>query len=752
MVAELIETLLQAHRSGDLEKLEECWLEMVDAVPSDMQSLLAILDELREWGESDRALAMLEVITPNLRENRRWSDLLEVLRRISVLKPESDNLGPDFAACYKHLNEDCETIDLFIEKSRLRFARPIAPALEAMEMFLALRKGDVVLHESGWGLGIVQGFDPLDAMLIVDFDDKKGHKINPTSAGKLLKKLEPGDFRALTVLDPEALVDMTKEDPLKLLRLVLTARARKVTPSKIKADLVPIVIPAKSWSSWWTRVRRLAENDPMIRCVGSGATATFFLRSAPADPVQEALQTFRSTGSAQTRSQAALDALRSHQADKIIPALIEAIQSLPAVDPATLAESHFLLEALGVKDPDRLDEATFADPDQAIQVLTGIEHPHLRKLAFEQIRKAPIQDRGRFLFDAFFKVTPDLWGPVYEDLEALGESGEVVKSEILSALILHPRTYPDRFGWLVNRALKGEIQSDQLPDPLSLLRKLMDAINHLYRHSSGKKEYRRRLGRMTSSLTDRDGKLLDEILDRCTAEDALGLRERFFSCPAFTENTKRELGVRIARRHNLQPLGASPGAEPEATETPVSSDVLWATRWGYEARKAVYDKLVNEDIPRGQGALNEAASHGDLSENAELDYAREQQGFMTQRAETMESEFRRSRIIESHTVPRDKVGIGSRGKFQNRETGEVLLYTILGPWETDPDNGILSYDSPLASQLMDHTVGETFEVNLPGRRLELTLLEVDNGLEAARPDANAPDSTLSDATPGSDHG
>ena len=747
MVAELIETLLQAHRSGDLEKLEECWLEMVDAVPSDIQPLLGILDELREWGESGRAQAMLEVVTPHLRENRRWSDLFEVLRRIVVLNPDSDNLGPDFAACYKHQNEDCDTIDLFIEKSRLRFARPIAPALEAMELFLAYQKGDVVLHESGWGLGIVQGFDPLDAMLIVDFDDRKGHKINPTSAGKLLKKLAPNDFRALTVLEPDTLADMVKQDPLQLLRLVLTARDRKVTPSKIKVDLVPEVIPAKSWSSWWTRVRRLVENDPIIRCIGSGSTATFSLRSAPADPVQEALQTFRSTGSARKRSQASLDALRSIHADKVVPALIEAIRSLPSDSPAALAESHFLLEALGVNNPDKLDVATFADPDQAIQVLTGIEHPHLRKMAFEQIRKAPIPDRGKFLQEAFFQVTPDLWGPVFEDLEALGEDGEAVKSKILTDLVLHPRTYPDRFGWLVNRTLKGEIQSDQLPDPLGLLRKLMDAINHLYRHSSGKPGYRGRLGRMTSSLTDRDGKLLDEILDRCTAEEAQGLRERFFSCPAFTDNTKRELGVRIARRHNLQPLTAMEGAEQPTMETPTSTDVLWATPGGLEARKAEYDKLVNQDIPRGQDALNEAASHGDLSENAELDYARDQQGFMTQRAEAMESEFSKVRIIDSRTVPLDKVGIGSRGKFQNRETGEILLYTILGPWETDPDNGILSFDSPLASQLMDHAVGESFEVNLPGQRLEFTLLDVENGLEQAGPDTSAPDSIPSDSTP-----
>jgi len=728
MAPERIDSLLEAHRSGDLDRVEEFWLEMVESVPTDAAPLLGIVDELREWGEADRALVMLEVLVGPLREAERWADLIAALNRIVALDPAKDDLGPDFAACYKHLNPDCQSIDLFIEKSRLRFARPIGPALEAMELFLAYRPGEVVLHESGWGIGRVQGTDPLDAMLIVDFDERKGHKINPASAPKLLKKLDPEDFRALKVVDPDRLAAMVKDEPAEVLKRVLSARGREATPAKIKAALVPDVIPAKSWTGWWSKARRAAERDPLVRCAGSGASAAFSLRDVPEDPLQEALAAFRTTGDRLNRSRLALEARRSVHARKIVPALIDAIRSLPAENEAARAEHHFLLVALGDESPGGLDPESFGDPACALRILTGIEHPDLRALAFDAIRNAPLDDRVRFLEDAFFKVSPDLWDAVFGDLGQLGEIGREKQTRIVSSLVLHPRSEPDRYGWLVARVLEGEVKAPDLPDAPTLIRKLMDAITHLHRHHAGDRDYRDRLQRMQSSLTAKDGAWLDAVLDACTAEEARGLRDRFLSCLAFTENMKRELSVRVSRRHSIERPSSIDDHETVEEAMSFAPDVLWATEAGLSARRAAYQKLVNEDIPLGQEALNQAASHGDLSENAEWSYALEQQEQMTKRAERMEAEFSKVRVIDAANVPLDRMGIGSRGRFQDLGSGETVCYTILGPWEVDPDQGILSYDSPIARKILNRRPGEDVTIELPSRKLELKLVAVENGV------------------------
>ena len=369
MASELIETLLQAHRSGDLDKLEECWLELVDAVPADIAPLLGIVDELVEWGETGRALAMLELLSPPLRASERWADLEPVLRRTVKLNPDAEDLGPDFAACFKHMFSDNETIDLFIEKSRLRFARPIGTALDAMATFLAFRPDEIVLHEGGWGIGTVLGYDPLDAMLVVDFAEKKGHKVNPLAAAKLLKKLDPEDYRALTVTDPDKLAAITKDDPGELLKRVLKARKGPATAARVKAALVPEVVAAKSWTSWWGKARRAAEKHPMIRCNGTGATAQFSLRAVAEDPAEEAVAAFRTRHSRGRRARIVLAGARGAHAAQVVPALMEAIRAAPSDGLVGDAEYHFLHAPLGAAEPGRHRGKPRAPPAQPARPL-----------------------------------------------------------------------------------------------------------------------------------------------------------------------------------------------------------------------------------------------------------------------------------------------------------------------------------------------------------------------------------------------
>lgn len=724
-----VNELLQAHQAGDLGKLESCWSEMVQNVPDDTAPLLAILDELVQWGETQRALSMAESLRAPLRDQGRWQELDTLLRRILKLDADADGLGDDFADCYRNVFSDSPSIDLFIDKTRLRFARPVGPALDQMSVLLKYREGDVVLHESGWGVGIVTGYDPTDAMMIVDFEENKGHKFSPAAAPKLVKRLEPTDYRAMLLLDPDGLKRMLKEEPVEVLKNVLRARNGKGTASKIKGMMVPSVIPTKSWTSWWTKARKAATGDAMIRCQGTGATAIFSLRDRPADPVQEATTAFRSTSDPKKRATIALEAARGPHAEAVVPALTQLVRSMPLDDPAVVAESHFLLAAIGDPNPDRLDPASLGDPEMAMTVLTSVRHPQLRVHAYDAIQQAPIDDRIAFLKDAFFRVRPDLFNVIFKDLGTLGDEGKRTQEEIVEQLVLHPRQNADRYGWLVSRAVRGKIESPSLPDPAAMIRKLIDAINHLYRHSNGDADYRDRFNRISATLFEKDGQYLDQVLESCGAGPAHELRDRFGSCLAFTDNMRRELAARVSRKHPVRPRSEE-AIEEEAAEAAaaamMSSDVIWVTEKGLKARRAEYEKLVNDDIPKGQQALNQAASYGDLSENAEWTYALEQQGLMTKKAEQMEQEFNKVRVITADVLQEGRMSIGARGHFTR--DGEPVDYTILGPWDVDTDKNVLSYDSPLARQLLSRSVGETFKVELPSQNFELTLERVESGL------------------------
>jgi len=119
-----------------------------------------------------------------------------------------------------------------------------------------------------------------------------------------------------------------------------------------------------------------------------------------------------------------------------------------------------------------------------------------------------------------------------------------------------------------------------------------------------------------------------------------------------------------------------------------------------------------------------ARSFGDLSENSEYDSAKEEQAFVEGRISTIEKMIRNAVIIEEDQTDTSVVGLGRTVKFIELPDGEEEQYTIVGSAESDPLEGKISNDSPMAKSLFGKRVGDKVTVNTPGGDMEVEILEV----------------------------
>ena len=124
------------------------------------------------------------------------------------------------------------------------------------------------------------------------------------------------------------------------------------------------------------------------------------------------------------------------------------------------------------------------------------------------------------------------------------------------------------------------------------------------------------------------------------------------------------------------------------------------TRGGYEKLKAELDKLRNVDRNEVILAIQEARGHGDLSENAEYDAAKERQGMIEARINELEYKMSLFEIIDISQMSGDKVAFGATVTIENIDTEERKTYTIVGSDEADIFNGKISIMSPLARAMM----------------------------------------------------
>lgn len=149
------------------------------------------------------------------------------------------------------------------------------------------------------------------------------------------------------------------------------------------------------------------------------------------------------------------------------------------------------------------------------------------------------------------------------------------------------------------------------------------------------------------------------------------------------------------------------------------------TRGGYEKLKAELDKLRNVDRNEVILAIQEARGHGDLSENAEYDAAKERQGMIEARINELEYKMSLFEIIDISQMSGDKVAFGATVTIENIDTEERKTYTIVGSDEADIFNGKISIMSPLAKAMLGKEVGDDFIVQAPKGDTEYEIIKIE---------------------------
>ncbi len=148
------------------------------------------------------------------------------------------------------------------------------------------------------------------------------------------------------------------------------------------------------------------------------------------------------------------------------------------------------------------------------------------------------------------------------------------------------------------------------------------------------------------------------------------------------------------------------------------------TKEGIEKLKEELSRLVKVERPDNIRAIEEARAHGDLSENAEYHAAKEKQSFLAGRMNELKDVISRSEVIDLEDGPTDRVVFGRTILLYNLDTEEELSYQLLGPYESDPENGKISVTSPLGQALIGREEGDEVKANTPGGILEFEILEI----------------------------
>ncbi|MDY0361842.1 MAG: transcription elongation factor GreA [Desulforegulaceae bacterium] len=148
------------------------------------------------------------------------------------------------------------------------------------------------------------------------------------------------------------------------------------------------------------------------------------------------------------------------------------------------------------------------------------------------------------------------------------------------------------------------------------------------------------------------------------------------------------------------------------------------TKEGYQVLKKELENLKTVERPRNIEAIEIARAHGDLSENAEYDAAKERQSFIQGRINELEYKLANADVIDPSKLAKDKAVFGAVILLENVDTGEEVKYQLVGPDESDIDKGKISVTSPLGKGILGKVPGDEVTFQAPGGKRVYEIVEI----------------------------
>jgi transcription elongation GreA/GreB family factor len=673
---------------GNFEALEADWLARMGQDPTDLDYFVGVARALSGNGEEKRARVLLELLDEQLR-NGRWAVRLKLLQRAGHLLLPADKMHSAVTSTLEKMYGGQSNFKALSEAVGINKAPGDVPKMwekvERLNGLLAFDVGSVVAME-GKGVGRVVEVNLGLESFRVDFERHRGLAVGFKAAAKLLRALPKEHVLRRKLEEPQTLKALA---PPELLKATLLSYDRPLTAGEVRDALAGIVTEA-GWTSWWSAARK----HPQVVSSGTGARQNYRWAESSGDAQETVWRTFNKAAPRRRMELLRKEGARDRELrDRMAAEMIKIADGAADSDPGLAFEIWFALERTGGA-PEDVDW----HPDELLErrdlarLFSGIDDRLLRERAYVMLRERR-KDWPAVFRDAISRETD----PRTLDLLADGLASESPKEvdRILDGLLAQPHRQPAAFTWLAERAAVDEALRAR--NPLRLLQQILSSPSR-----DEFAPYRLRLLALAES-----GGTVPRLLAHLTEDQA----------PQVEDAVNRASNLEPYQREQL--INALQLRFQSLRKEENELAALYATLESIEAKRAELQEILVKEIPANRKAIEEARAMGDLRENFEYKSARQRHEYLNARAAALNAELSRSRPIDTSGVDLTEVRIGS--KVRLRANGGERVMTILGPWESKPEEDIISYESDLAKGLLGKGVGT--EVTVGGSSYEIIEIE-----------------------------
>ncbi len=674
--------------SGNADALETMLMERLEQPADNIDFFLALVHALARRKDPEQAGLFLQLILDSLAASgNRDADLAFCTAMLCVSPHVTELRGRLLELLRAHYGTAGGFEQLAAHFDLTGAADPFAAA-ESLESWIAFDRGQAV-YGPAYGVGTVSDVNLQIGTVKVSFQNQPGRPVSFRigEAHKLLEPLPEEHFLRRKLEHVEDLIALAQSDPGELLRQAFDSSGTTMSLADLKTMLAGIVAD-KEWSTWWSKAR---QDRRLTVSAGSRPQLSW---AGTAEQAQEAILTEFENAHGRERLELALShAARSPElTDLIARHLVHDSQALEPTDPALAFELLLAAERIA---PGSVSVSSFdsllTTPDPAARVL-AVRERNLRRRAVTLLseRLAEWQPHALELLAAESDTT--ILGALYDALRAQADTAGLER--LVATTLATPERSPSLFLWLCREMRSREELRQRLDFPF--LKALLGSLNN----GALKAQFA-----ALRKLFDPGG-VVDEVVKTMNVDNARALLALLDKGINLEEYRKESVRTYVLECH--------PDAREQKRET------LFTTAEALEAKQAEFHKLIKVDIPHNTEEMARAKAHGDLKENFEYHAARAKQEMLSSRAKTLHDQLAIAQVLDPRTVDPSGIAIGTHVTFDN--DAQPYELTILGPWDSDPNNHVVSYLAPAVAALIGKRVGDT--VQYDARRMVVQRIEV----------------------------
>lgn len=582
----------------------------------------------------------------------------------------------------------------------------ITPSLA--EKLDRIAPGRYCFHAS-WGAGKVISWNLAAKKLVIDFEENPEHEVALEFAPKILEFIDDEHFLVKRYEDPEALINLSADNPVELVRLTLQGYGNSLSPEKLEAALKGTVIAEDKWKNWWDKVRAmLRSNVQFMMPTRKGERIT--LRTNTLSRAQAALEDYNKAADLKARVRV-LDGIKMDSVTAepdVVNALVQAVDAdvrnggslalQQVLELAVLRDDLIAAvkntEAAGDAYPLRsIVEASIGDVERLAEVLNSMPAVRQKRV---------------------YVTLPVIFGEEWTQkaLELFDASGARAVGEIAKFLIEEGQDKA------LVKHLKHELLRQTLPAEslIWICRQRHDAAKPLFGLSVGiamlsliEQDHMdggpNRMLRLKNLFME-DKNIIQEMIKGQDVAEVRQFAKMLYNTSAFSEQDRGALMARVIGVFpNLHSIVLD--AMVDTSDKPEPIFVSWDS---LEARKKELEELVNVKIPENLHNKKISRAEGDLRENGGYQDAKEVEKVLNRRRSELEHALTLARGTDFAVTDTSRAAMGMKVTLQPLSGGDAVVYTILGAWDTNPEKHIVSYLSQVGKELTGKSVGDHVKI------------------------------------------